>query len=123
MTDADNYNQVAFCADYDPTTSLIYGVFLNDEGGHFQIGTLDPTTFTRVSTLRDDPSEDIMGLDFDDNGVLYAITAQGTLGTIDKKRRRLQPHRRHRHSVGTAQRHCRRLRHGLRILLALYRRR
>lgn len=84
MTDADNYNQVAFCADYDPTTSLIYGVFLNDEGGHFQIGTLDPTTFTRVSTLRDDPSEDIMGLDFDDNGVLYAITAQGTLGTIDK---------------------------------------
>lgn len=83
--EAEEYNQVAFCADYDPTTSLIYGIFLNDEGGHFQIGTLDPVTFNRVGTLLDDPDENIMAVDFDENGILYAITAEGVLGTIDKQ--------------------------------------
>lgn len=67
----------------DPTDGTIYSCAFAADGQSIELITIDPSTFTRVSTLSK-VDETISALVFDQKGTLYGFGDTGKLFTIDK---------------------------------------
>lgn len=67
----------------DPTTGIVYGVYLRDDGSGYELATFDFSTYKK--TVIDTLSQGYMAIAASNKGQLYAIGADGGLYKLDKK--------------------------------------
>lgn len=84
VEEVDNFDltTIAIDQDYDPVTGMVYGCYYNEDGSGFMFGYQEVGTFV-TKKIADCPIYN--GIAISKEGVVYGITTNGTLYTIDKE--------------------------------------
>lgn len=84
VEEVDNFDlsTVAIDQDYDPVTGMVYGCYYNEEGSGYIFGSQEVGTFV---TKKIADSQMYNGIAISKEGIVYGITTNGDLYTIDKE--------------------------------------